>query len=218
MSSFTSRFGIPVDANRGRETVIQPKLQYRFRVRFINFGGLESVSYGFDATQQITNVMRPNIEFSSKDMGTYAGSVKVFNKPQFRPITLTFRDDIQSTLNKAIGHQLQKQYDFNNGRYAVSAGSAKFSMVVETMDGLNEVRTRDAFLLEGCYINSTEFGALDYASSGVVTNNIVVEYDYLGGFYSEERGLEDAEQLLWYVTSNATSQASTPPTITPHTS
>lgn len=204
-----SKFGVPTDFNSGRDVTIQPKLKFKFRVRFINFGGLESASYSFDATQQVISVQKPTITFSTADLGTYAGNVKVFNKPTYNPVNITFRDDMANTLGSAAWSQLQKQYDFNTGRYAVSAGSAKFTTIIETLDGVNEIRAVDSFILEGCFISNAEFGDLNYTEgSGVSEVNMAVDYDYLGGYLSEiEGGIEDPEYLMWYVTSNASSLA-----------
>lgn len=202
-----SKFGVPVDFDTGRDVAIQPKLKFKFRVRFINFGGLESASYGFDASQQLVRVQRPTINFESTNLGTYSGNVKVFNKPTFNPINITFRDDVANTLGKAAWSQMQKQYDFNNGRYAVSAGAAKFTTIIETLDGQNEIRAIDSFVLENCHIATMEYDELDYSSGEMSTVSIGVEYDYIGSYKSESEGISDPDYLLWYVTSNATASA-----------
>lgn len=207
-----SKFGIPLDPVTGRDVVIQPKLGYRFRIRFLQFGGLESTTYSFDAMQQVMNVTRPKITMNTKKIGTYAGSVTVINKPTFEPITVTFRDDMANTLGSAIATQLQKQYDFLNGRYAISSGSAKFTMIIETMDSNNTIRAVDAFKLENCILSNVDFGSADYTSSTPIQVSFTVEYDYLGGYYSETYGVDDAIQLLWHVTTLPVIDASKPST------
>ncbi len=211
-----AKYGIPMDGLSPRDVTIQPKLRFKFRVRFVNFGGLESASYSFDSTQQVISVGRPKITFESTELGTYAGSIKVFNKPKFENITVTFRDDIANSLSGAVASQLQKQYDFNEGRYAVSGGASKFTMIIETLDGVNEMRAVDAFRLEGCFIESADFGSLNYAESTFNEIPLVISYDYLGGYYSEVNGVESAKQLFWYVTSNASTMATPPHSIIPN--
>jgi len=205
-----AKYGIPIDGLSPRDVAIQPKLKFKFRVRFVNFGGLESASYSFDSTQQAISVGRPKVTFEATELGTYAGSIKVFNKPKFENITVTFRDDIANSLSEAVASQLQKQYDFNEGRYALSGGACKFTMIIETLDGINEMRAVDAFRLEGCFIESVDFGSLSYMEGGLNEIPLVISYDYLGGYYSEVNGVESAKQLFWYVTSNASVMA-TPP-------
>lgn len=210
-----AKYGIPMDGLSPRDITTQPKLRFKFRVRFVNFGGLESASYAFDTTQQVMAVSRPKIGFEFTELGTYAGSVKVFNRPKFEPITLTLRDDMANAMSGAIASQLQKQYDFNEGRYAVSSGSAKFTMIIESLDGANEMRAVDAFRLEGCFIENTDFGSFDYREGSLNECTLSIVYDYLGGYYSELNGVESAQQLFWYVTSNASTMATPPPMITP---
>lgn len=212
MSGVFSKFGIPLDAVTGKTVTIQPKLSYRFRVRFLQFGGLESTTYSFDAMQQVVNVARPTISFSTKKMGTYAGSVNLVNKPTFEPVSITFRDDVANTLAFAVATQLQKQYDFKNGRYAVSSGASKFTTIIETMDGENPMRAIDAFRLENCLINNVNFGTLDYSNSQPLQVTFNIEYDYLGGYYSETNGIESAMHMLWDVTSNPNTYATKPQT------
>lgn len=210
-----AKYGVPMDGLSPRDTNIQPKLKFKFRIRFVNFGGLESASYAFDATQQAISVSRPNISFEFSELGTFAGSIKVFNRPKFEAISLSFRDDVANSLSSAIASQLQKQYDFNEGRYAVSSGAAKFTMIIESLDGINEIRAVDAFRLEGCFIENANFGTFDYRESSLNDCTLSINYDYLGGYYSELNGTESAEELFWYVTSNASTMATPPQLISP---
>lgn len=213
MSGPFSKYGIPLDPVTGRTVTIQPKLGYRFRVRFLQFGGLESATYSFDSMQQVVSVSRPNINFSMKKLGTFSGTVNIINKPIFDPVTIEFRDDIANTLAFAIGSQLQKQYDFKNGRYAISSGSAKFTTIIETLDAVNPMRAVDAFRLENCLINNVNFGQMAYNDSNPIRVTFNIEYDYLGGYYSEVYGIEDAIHMLWDVTSSPNAYATKPQTI-----
>lgn len=207
-----AKFGIPLDPIAGRDVVIQPKLGYRFRVRFLQFGGLESASYSFDAMQQVVSVTRPKIEFANKKLGTYSGHVTVTNKPIFEPITVTFKDDIANTLGAALGSQLQKQYDFLNGRYAFSSGGSKFTMVIETLDGMNPMRARDAFRLENCIVTNIDFGEMNYTDNNPISVTMTIAYDYLGGYYSERYGIDKATHLLWHTMSHPNAYATVPAT------
>ena len=47
-----SKFGVPIDGSTGRGGILQPKLKYRFRVRFTNFGNLGCLLYTSDAADE----------------------------------------------------------------------------------------------------------------------------------------------------------------------
>ena len=49
-----NKFGVPIDGATGRGGILQPKLKYRFRVRFTGFGNLGANPV--DLTQQVMNI------------------------------------------------------------------------------------------------------------------------------------------------------------------
>ena len=123
------KYGVPIDTVVGRGGAIQPKLSFKFRVRLISFGGLEnSAPHGLDITQQVISVQKPTISFPKIDVPTYGGVYKTFNQPVFNAVRMTLRDDIENNVIFSINSQLQKQYDLNRGRYALSSGASKFTL------------------------------------------------------------------------------------------
>lgn len=198
------KYGVPIDSVTGRGTAIQPKLSFKFRVRLISFGGLEkSAPRGLDITQQIVSIQKPTISFTKIDVPTYGGMMKTFNQPQFNPIRLTLRDDIENGVLFAINSQIQKQYDLRLGRYAISSGTAKFTLLIETLDGENEIRSVDTWKLNGCFISDIDYGENNYASSDMSLISMSIEYDDINDHYSESDGANDSISSLFYVMSKS---------------
>ena len=54
-----SKFGVPIDGSTGRGGILQPKLKYRFRVRFTGFGSVGQSP--LKLTQQVMNITRPKV-------------------------------------------------------------------------------------------------------------------------------------------------------------
>lgn len=196
------KYGVPVNEVVGRGRPIQPKQQFKFRVRLISFGGMENSSpHGLDITKNVVSVQRPSISFPKIDIKTYSGTMKTFNTPTLNAIRLTVRDDLESNVLFAINRQLSKQYDFVNGRHAFASSNAKFTLLIETLDGQELVKSLDAWRLDSCFIESIDYGENNYSSGEATQITMNIEYDYINGHYSESEGVESAIQSLWYVTS-----------------
>lgn len=198
------KYGVPIDSIVGRGTAIQPKLSFKFRVRLISFGGLEnSAPHGLDITQQVVSIQKPTISFPKIDVPSYGGVMKTFNQPVFNPIRLTLRDDIENNVLFAVNSQIQKQYDLRDGRYALSSGATKFTILIETLDGQNEIRSIDTWKLNGCFISDIDYGENNYAASDVSTISMSIEYDDINDHFSESDGARDAVSSLFYVMSKS---------------
>lgn len=200
-----AKYGVPIDSIKGRNTAIQPKQSFKFRVRLLSFGGLEnSASYGMDITQQVISVQKPSISFPKIDVPTYGGKYKTFNMPILNGLRLTLRDDIGNNILFAINSQIQKQYDFDNGRYAVAGSNAKFTLLIETLDGENDIRSIDTWRLDGCFIENIEYGSHQYSAGDPVEISMNIEFDEINDHYTESDGAEEPLSSLWYVMSKAT--------------
>lgn len=198
------KYGVPIDTVVGRGTAIQPKLSFKFRVRLISFGGLEkSAPRGLDITQQVVSIQKPTISFPKVDVYTYGGPYKTFNQPVFNAVRLTLRDDIENGVLFAINSQLQKQYDLARGRHAISSGTAKFTLLIETLDGQNEIRSVDTWRLDGCFISDIDYGENNYSSGESSIISMSIEFDHINDHYSESEGALDAVSSLFYVTSKS---------------
>ena len=79
-----------------------------------------------------------------------------------------------------VGEQLQKQFDFFEQSSAASGADYKFVTRIEILDGgngANAATVLETFELYGCYLESTNYNTLNYATSEVVTVALTIRYD-----------------------------------------
>ena len=177
--SSLSRFTVPLasDQSAGTQGLLMPKLKYRFRVSLENFGAGSPV---VELTKQVIDVTRPNVNFESIAIDVYNSKVYYAGKHTWQPITLTVRDDVNNSVNKLAGEQLQKQFDFFEQASAASGQDYKFTMRIEILDGGNGTSTPgilDTWELYGCYLTSANYGSLDYSQSAPVQVELSIQYD-----------------------------------------
>lgn len=157
--------------------LLMPKLQYRFRVSFLNFGLGDN---NLQLTRQVTDVSRPNVSFQMITLPIYNSSIKMAGKHTWQPLSVNLRDDAGGEVSRLVGEQLQKQMDFVEQASASAGANYKFSMNIDILDGGNG--TYDVGLLErwelyGCYIASCNWNTLNYANSENVTIALSIEFD-----------------------------------------
>ena len=139
--------GVP--DNSGNTTTIMPKLQYRFRVTFIGEG------FTATPTRSVISVSRPNISHDEVLLDTYNSRIYLAGKHTWEPVSITLRDDVDSTVLRELNNQLNRQVDHANQSSTRSGAGYKFQMLVETLDGANPTPgVLDKFELAGCYIQN----------------------------------------------------------------
>jgi hypothetical protein len=158
-----------------------PKLQYRFRVILENFGASSGADEERELTRQVVDVTRPNVTFEQITLDVYNSRTYLAGKHTWEPITLTLREDVNNSMQKIVGQQLQKQFDFFEQASAVSGGVYKFSTKIEILDGGNGSITGagilDRFHLVGCYLESVNYNTLAYSTNDPVTMTLSIRYD-----------------------------------------
>jgi len=110
----------------------------------------------------------------------YNSKVFLAGKHTWEPITMNLREDVSNNVQKMVGEQLQKQFDFFEQSSAASGADYKFVTRIEILDGGNGANTAsvlETFELYGCYLESTNYNALNYATSEVVTVTLNIRYD-----------------------------------------
>ena len=166
--------------NPGNATMLMPKLQYRFRVIVEGFGtggGADSLR---EFTRQVIDVTRPNLSFEQITIDSYNSRTYMAGKHTWEPITLTLRDDANDNIQRMVGQQLQKQFDFWEQSSAVSAASYKFKTSIQILDGgngENAVTVLDKYNLVGCYVESANYNSLNYATNDPVQVSLTIRYD-----------------------------------------
>ena len=176
-SSSLSKMSVPL-GGQADQGLLMPKLKYRFRVFFENFGA--SASPTTELTKQVMTFTRPNLSFEDITIPIYNSTLKLAGKPTWADVTCEVRDDATGSVSKLVGSQLQKQMDFLEMASASSGIDYKFLTRLEILDGGNgsaEPTVLETWELYGCYLKSADYGQLSYAESAVVTINLGIAYD-----------------------------------------
>ena len=177
--STLSKITVPLDSNQSasNQGLLMPKLQYRFRVMLENFGVSTPTT---ELTKQVQDITRPNLSFENTTIDVYNSKVYLAGKHTWEPITLTLREDVNNNVQKLVGEQLQKQFDFFEQSAAASGADYKFVTRIEITDGANGANTvgvLETFELYGCYVESANYNTLAYNTSEPVTVTLSLRYD-----------------------------------------
>jgi hypothetical protein len=182
--STLSKITVPLanDASAVAQGMLMPKLQYRFRVTLENFG--VSVGEVTELTKQVIDVTRPNLTFEEIPIEIYNSRAYLAGKHTWDMITLNLREDVTGSVQKLVGEQLQKQFDFFEQSSAASGIDYKFTTRIEILDGGNGAYapTADSGVLEtwelyGCFIQNANYNSLAYATNEPVTVTLSIRYD-----------------------------------------
>ena len=161
-------------------SLLMPKLQYRFRVAFDLFGA--DVDDSLRVLQrQVVDVTRPNLSFEQITLDAYNSRTYLAGKHTWEPITLNLREDVNNNVQKLVGEQLQKQFDFYEQSSAASGQDYKFTTRIEILDGgngANVPNVLETFELYGCYCESANYNSLAYSNStDPVSVTLAIRYD-----------------------------------------
>jgi hypothetical protein len=158
-----------------------PKLKYRFRVTLLGFG----VAAATELTKQVQDVTRPKVSFEEMTLDVYNSKVKLAGRYTLENITLTLRDDASGQVQKLVGQQIQKQYDFMEQASARSGIDYKFTTRIEVLDGGNGTlvpETLETFELYGCFVQNADYGDANYSTNEHMTVALTIAYDNLSQF------------------------------------
>jgi hypothetical protein len=174
-----SNFTVPLasDQSASSQGMLMPKLKYRFRVTFENFGTSTPTT---ELTKQVAEASRPKVEFEDQVIDIYNSKIHYAGKPKWSAISVKLRDDVSNAVSKLVGEQNQKQFDFFEQSSAASAGDYKFTMRIEILDGGNGASTPsvlETWLCYGCYIQSTNWNELKYSEQGPAMIDLSIMFD-----------------------------------------
>lgn len=178
--STLSKITVPLASgdSASNQGLLMPKLQYRFRVTLENFGVSTPTT---ELTKQVIDVTRPNVSFEQMTIDVYNSRVYLAGKHTWEPITLNLREDVNNNVQKLVGEQLQKQFDFYEQSSAASGLDYKFVTRIEILDGGNGANTPtvlETFELYGCYVESANYNQLSYSNStDPVSVTLNIRYD-----------------------------------------
>ena len=169
-----NNFGVATDA--GTQVMLMPKLKYRFRVTLLNFG----VESAVELTKQVASVDRPQVEFEEIELPIYNSRIYLAGRYQFQAISMVLRDDASGQVQKLVGQQVQKQFDFMEQASARSGIDYKFTARIEILDGGNaslEPQILETFELYGCFVQNVNYNDLAYEQNEPATIDLSIRFD-----------------------------------------
>jgi hypothetical protein len=161
----------------GNQGLLMPKLQFRFRVNFLNFGTSAST---IELTKQVIDCSRPNVTFAEIPLQIYNSTIKLAGKHTWSDMSINVRDDASNSVSRLVGQQLQKQMDFVEQASAATGQDYKFQTNIEILDGGNGTAAPivlETWELYGCYLKTANYNNLNYGTSEAVTIALSIAYD-----------------------------------------
>jgi hypothetical protein len=165
------------DNSGGNQGLLMPKLQYRFRVNFLNFGVNNATN---ELTKQVIDVTRPSVTFGEITIPVYNSTMYLAGRHEWQALTINLRDDASGTVAALIGQQLQKQMDFVEQASAATGQDYKFQTNIEILDGGNGTATPivlETWEVYGCFLQGANYNNLAYSSNEVVTIGLAIRFD-----------------------------------------
>ena len=160
----------------GNQGLLMPKLQFRFRVTFLNFG----TGPNFELTKQVVDVTRPNLSFDEITIPIYNSTMYLAGKAKWQTLTVNIRDDATGQVSRLVGQQLQKQMDFVEQASAATGQDYKFQLNIEVLDGGNGAavpNVLETWELYGCFVQAANYNTLNYGNNEPVTIGLTIRYD-----------------------------------------
>lgn len=165
------------DGSLNAQGLLMPKLQYRFRILFDNFGVTQPT---MELTKQVIDFTRPNVSFPEIPLEIYNSRVYLAGKATWEAVSVNVRDDASGQVTRLVGEQLQKQFDFSEQASAAAGNNYKFQLRCQILDGGNGVfapTVLEEWEMYGCYIASANYGALNYGANEVATIAMSIRFD-----------------------------------------
>jgi hypothetical protein len=178
VSSLT-RMTVPLASDQSNPTqgLLMPKLKYRFRVIFENFGVSTPRT---ELTKQVMDFTRPEVSFEEIPLPIYNSTIKLAGRHTWGDLTCNLRDDAGGQVSRLVGEQLQKQLDFMEQASAASGIDYKFTTRFEVLDGGNgtfEPVALETWEIYGCYLKSVNYNDMNYGSSEAATVAMTITFD-----------------------------------------
>ena len=174
-----SKFTVPLasDQSASNQGLLMPKLQYRFRLILENFGVSTPRT---ELTKQVIDVTRPSLTFDETILDVYNSRVYLAGKHTWDPLTINLRDDVNNSVTRLCGEQIQKQFDFFEQSSASSGTDYKFTGRIEMLDGgngANAVTVLETWELYGAYVQNINYNTMAYNTSEPAQITLSVRYD-----------------------------------------
>jgi hypothetical protein len=177
--SSLSRMTVPLASDQSSpvQGLLMPKLKYRFRVVFENFGISTPRT---ELTKQVVDFTRPNVTFENIDLPIYNSTIKLAGKYSWADLTCNIRDDAGGNVSKLVGEQLQKQLDFMEMSSSSAGIDYKFLTRFEVLDGGNGANTPvalETWEIYGCYLQGVNYGDMNYGTNEAAQIALTIRFD-----------------------------------------
>jgi hypothetical protein len=174
-----TNFTVPLSTSQSASSqgLLMPKLKFRFRVTFLNFGVTQPTT---ELTKQVMDFKRPQVSMEPITIDIYNSKVYLAGKPTWETVTCMLRDDAGGEVTRRVGEQMQKQFDFFEQSSASSGIDYKFTTVLEILDGGNGANTPtvlETWELYGCYLSQADYGDFNYGTNDPATIALTIRYD-----------------------------------------
>ena len=174
-----TNFTVPLSTSQSASSqgLLMPKLKFRFRVTFLNFGVTQPTT---ELTKQVMDFKRPQVSMEPITIDIYNSKVYLAGKPTWETVTCMLRDDAGGEVTRRVGEQMQKQFDFFEQSSASSGIDYKFTTVLEILDGGNGANTPnvlETWQLDGCFLTAADYGDVNYATNEAATIQLTIRYD-----------------------------------------
>lgn len=178
VSSLT-RMTVPLasDQSASNQGLLMPKLKYRFRVVFENFGVSTPRT---ELTKQVVSFNRPNVSFDDITIDIYNSKIRMAGKHTWQDTSVVLRDDASGAVARLVGEQMQKQFDFMEQSSAAAGIDYKFLTRCEVLDGGNgaaEPNVLETWELYGCYLQAANYNDLAYNSNEPAQISLEIRFD-----------------------------------------
>jgi hypothetical protein len=177
LSQSLNNMTVGADNTSNSQGLLMPKLQYRFRALFLNFGTGGSTQ---ELTKQVIDIARPQVSFTEIPLEIYNSRIYLAGKHEWQTTTVNLRDDAQGSVSKLVGTQLQKQMDFAEQASAAAGIDYKFQLNYQVLDGGNGILTPtvlETWELAGCFIQTANYNTLNYGTNEAVTISLTIRFD-----------------------------------------
>jgi hypothetical protein len=178
-TSSLTKMTVPLASDQSSSTqgLLMPKLKYRFRVSFQNFGVSSPVT---ELTKQVVDFTRPNVTFEDISLPIYNSTIKLAGKYSWADLTCNLRDDAGGNVSKLVGEQLQKQLDFAEMSSASAGIDYKFTTVFEVLDGGNGANVPialETWEIYGCFLQGVNYGDMNYGDNAAAQIALTIRFD-----------------------------------------
>lgn len=177
LSQSLNNMTVGADNSSNSQGLLMPKLQYRFRALFLNFGTGGSTQ---ELTKQVVDIARPQVSFTEIPLEIYNSRIYLAGKHEWQTTTINLRDDAQGSVSKLVGTQLQKQMDFAEQASAAAGIDYKFQLNYQVLDGGNGILTPtvlETWELAGCFIQTANYNTMNYGTNEAVTISLTIRFD-----------------------------------------